>query len=122
MRNNDHMKACRNINKQDQEITILDPQEVSKNAFGMLSMILFLLTLLVGLFLPLGLALIHITSHAFTVIVIAGFGLSFLFEVIALVICHQHPDIDKKASGVNYGSTAMFFSLFLLLAKLAGIY
>lgn len=102
--------------------TGLKKEAVKKNIFGLLSMYTFLLSLVLFTVLPMILKQLRFSISWLSVLSFLGYGLAVVFEIIALVMNKKYPLIDQDAAGLSYGSTAMIFSLFMLVTKFAGIY
>lgn len=100
----------------------LQQTEVRKNAFGLLAMNIFLVTLVFFTFLPMGLKVLNMSTSWVTPFVYIGYSLSIIFELIGMIICKKNKSIDMQTSGMNYGSASMVFSIFMLIAKIARMY
>ncbi len=109
-----HSKYCEYCGYKVTKNKDLVKDEVSKNVFGLLSMYTFLMTLILFTILPMILNVFGISFN--TPLAYIGYGLSIIFELIGMVICKKDKSIDMVASGMNYGSVAMAFSLFMLIA------
>lgn len=100
----------------------LDEKEVAKNVFGLLSMFTFLLSIVLFTVLPMILNVFNVSIELLNNLSYVGFGLAIIFEIIGLIIVKKDQSIDMQASGLNYGSAAMAFSFFMIIAKVAGMY
>lgn len=100
----------------------LQQSEVRKNVFGLLAMYTFLFTLMLFTLLPKVLSLLHLPITWMTPFNYIGYALAIIFEIIAIVICKKDKSINMQTAGVNYGSAAMVFSIFMIIAKLARVY
>lgn len=113
---------CQKCGHKVKNENVLKQEEVKKNIFGLLSMYTFLLSITLFTFIPVVLSKLNIKISLFTSLAYVGYGLSILFEVIAIIICQRNKSIDKSASGVNFGSASMMFSLLMIIAKIAHVY
>ena len=100
----------------------LDEKEVSKNVFGLLAMFIFMFTALVFTGLPILLSNFNINVPFLSNIAYIGYLLAIVCELLGLLIYRRDKSIDMQSSGLNYGSAAMIFSLFMIAAKFIGFY
>lgn len=108
--------------KIQQKEGILKESEVRKNIFGLLAMYTFLFTVCVLTLIPMALSVFDISISWLTTLSYIGYSLSIIFAVTGIIVCKKNRTIDMQAAGMNYGSAAMVFSIFMLVAKLARMY
>ncbi|WP_195599205.1 zinc ribbon domain-containing protein [Longibaculum muris] len=99
----------------------LEASEVKKNMFGLLAMFSFLIVLILLTILPVIAYLLGISLQIGDGLFYIGYAIPILFEIIAFIKNKNKPLIDMQKSGMNYGSAAMVFSLFMIIARFARV-
>lgn len=110
------------MSKKDQNVeeNTLKQEAVAKNPFALLSMYLFLGTLVVTTVIAFVAGQFHLQTGWLDGLALLGYGLSILSEIVAMVVSAKIKNEDSSASGSNYGVAAMLMSIFVLLAKFVG--
>ena len=96
----------------------LNEEEVRKNVFGLLSMYVFLLTIMISTILTVVMKAVDASWNWIQILTNMGYVFTIILELLAIVVSHKNRQINHRAAGTNYGCAAMMLSIFMLLSGL----